>query len=217
MWDFCKLKNHLDTLGEKREHYAEYIESVSRTIDIYEFHKCEAFELLTKLEPDTPQEKMRLVFATGIERNKLEHSVIAVQAHLHAALHNARSMYDIFAQLLNALLIVEPKPIHKCHIQDVCAALPNSELKVALDKLLESYEYKYVSGFVNIIKHRNLVQCATELDLAEDKASIRVKHFYYAKSFYDQEWALNALSYSLAVKNNLIDLGLLLNRECGVV
>ncbi len=58
----------------------------------------------------------------GSERADVENEVINAHAHLHAELQNVRSMYDILAQLLNALLVHVPLPIHS---KDICkCAIP---------------------------------------------------------------------------------------------
>lgn len=216
VWNIRELKNHLDSLGEQPEHYIEYLDSVSRAIDIFEFHKVEAFSLISKLDSDDPETAMRLVFTLDSEKNDLENEVIGAQAHLHAALQNARSMYDILAQLLNALLVHEPLPIHTCDICKVCDALPDGNVKTELEKILASFDYQYVNSFVNTIKHRNLVQFNRQLDLLEGRASIRIKPFSYSGCFYGRKWAIDVLKYGFDVKNRLIEVGRLLNSECGV-
>ncbi|ELB2927343.1 hypothetical protein QNE77_001978 [Vibrio alginolyticus] len=216
VWNIRSLKHHLDSLGEQPEHYIEYLDSVTRAIDIFEYHKAEAFSLISKLDSDDPEMAMRLVFTLDSEKNDLENEVIGAQAHLHAALQNARSMYDILAQLLNALLVHEPLPIHTCDIGKVYDALPEGNVKTELEKILASYEYQYVNSFVNTIKHRNLVQFNRQLDLREGRASIRIKPFSYYGCFYGRKWAVDVLKYGFDVKNRLIEVGQLLNSECGV-
>ncbi|PKM17171.1 MAG: hypothetical protein CVV11_20615 [Gammaproteobacteria bacterium HGW-Gammaproteobacteria-15] len=216
MWNVRELKNHLDLIGEQPKNYIEYLDSVIRTIDIFEFHKDEAFSVLSTLDSVAPEMAMKLVFSMGSEKNDLENKVISVQAHLHAALQNVRSMYDILAQLLNALLVHDPIPIHLCDICKVFKALPNGNVRSELEKILASFEYQYVNSFVNTIKHRNLVQFNRHLDLLEGRASIRIKPFSYSGNSYEQKWAIDALKHGLDVKNQLIAIGKLLNSECGV-
>ncbi|MCS0272965.1 hypothetical protein, partial [Vibrio alginolyticus] len=216
MWNIRELKNHLDLLGEQPEHYIEYLDSVARVIDIFEFHKAEAFSVFSRLDSDEPEMAMRLVFSLGSEKAELESEVISAQAHLHAVLQNVRSMYDILAQLLNALLVHEPIAVHLCDICRVCEALPDGNVRTELEKILASFEYQYVNSFVNTIKHRNLVQFNRQLDLREGRTSIRIKPFSYSGNFYEQKWAIDVLKYGLDVKNQLIEVGRLLNSECGV-
>ncbi|WP_061018008.1 hypothetical protein [Vibrio splendidus] len=216
MWNFIKLKSHLDSLGEKREIYIDYLESVSRTIDIYEFHKSEAYERLAKFDTTDPEAALNLVFCDREINTELEYQVLESQAHLQAAMGIARSMYDIFAQLANILLIAEPQPVHACYIHNIADALPDSPLKTNLRHVLASYQYRYVSGFVNTIKHRNLVKPKREFSLQESKAGIVIEYFAYGGEHFNQEWAIQALQHSLTVKNQLIDLGRMLNQECGV-
>lgn len=216
MWNIKELKHHLDLLDEQPVRCIEYLDSVSRVIDIFEFHKIEAFSVISRLDSDDPEIVMRIVFSLDSERNNLENEVIIAQAHLHAALQNVRSMYDILAQLLNALLVYEPIPAHSCDICRVCKSLPNGNVKTELEKILASFAYQYVNSFVNTIKHRNLVQFNRQLDLLEGRASIRIKPFSYSGNFYEQKWAMDVLKYGLDVKNQLIEIGRLLNSECGV-
>lgn len=216
MWNIRKLKEHLESQGELSEQYADYLDSVSRCMDIFDYHKGEAYEVMDSLSSTDTKAGLRLVFATADARTELEDSILISQAHLHAALQNSRAMYDILAQLLNALLVLEPRPIHQCYIRDVHQSLPSGNVKTELNSILNSYEYNYVNGFVNTIKHRNLIQCGQHVDFVEKRSSIRVKPFLYAGENYEQQWAIDVLSFGVAIRNKLIEVGQLLNTECGV-
>ncbi|HHF0488762.1 TPA: hypothetical protein ACPHTX_004147 [Vibrio antiquarius] len=217
MWNIKQLKEHLERQGELPEQYIDFLDSVDRCIDIFEFHKEEAYEIIVNLDStDTKVGLRRVLSRNNIQEEDLEYKVLAVQAHLHAALQNARAMYDILAQLLNALLVLEPRPIHKCYITDVYESLPNGKVKVELDNILSSHEYRYVNGFVNTIKHRNLVQCGQSVDFIENRYSIRIKAFSYSGVNYEQKWAVDVLEHGLTIKNRIIDVGRLLNIECGI-
>ncbi|MER0399205.1 hypothetical protein ABRZ58_22710, partial [Vibrio vulnificus] len=217
MWNIKQLKEHLERQGELPEQYTGFLDSVARCIDIFEYHKEEAYEIITSLDSTDTKTGLRCILSRdNIQKEEQEYKMLAVQSHLHAALQNARSMYDILAQLLNALLVLEPIPIHKCYISDVHKSLPSGNVKAELDNILSSHEYRYINGFVNTIKHRNLVQCGQFVDFIENRYSIRVRAFSYAGTNYEQKWAIDVLEHGLTIKNRLIDVGRLLNIECGV-
>ena len=185
------LKQHLDSLGKQRELYIDYLDSVSRTIEIFEHHKSEAYKVISFLDTIDPKKAMWLVFSYGDENEELENKVLVAQAHRQAALYNARNMYDIFAQLINVLLFYTPKRIHECNVKSVCDNLTRETLKSRIYEVLESYEYKYVNGFVNTIKHRSLIHLNRTVDLMESRAAIRVKPFEYRNDSFCKKWAIN--------------------------
>ncbi|OCH42029.1 hypothetical protein [Aliivibrio fischeri] len=216
MWNFKELKVHLNSLGDDRQQYIDYLESISRMIEIFEYHKTEAYRIISKLDTVEPKAAIELILSNSLQNEELEYQVLVFQAHLQGALQCARSMYDIFAQLLNVLLIIELKPIYQCSIHNVCQEIPDSKLKNELMTVLNGQEYKYVNGFINTIKHRNLIKLNRTLDFEEFRASIRVKKFSYQKIDFEQAWGVDVLNHGLHIKNKLIGLGVLLNQECSV-
>ncbi|MCE9685699.1 hypothetical protein LZP73_05645 [Shewanella sp. AS16] len=216
MWDISKLKTHLDSLDEPSDLHSDYLWSISRTITIYEYHKSEAYSALMDIEPKDHEDAINFVLSNSDENNDFEYKVIIIQAHMQASLYSARAMFDIFAQLINLLLLSGKRPVHHCYVHDVCDLLIDSPVKTALRDILNSHEYKYVSAFINVIKHRNLLQFTRTLDFTELKSGVRVKNFKFKDQSFGQKWAIDALESSLIIKNKLVDLGELLNQVCGV-
>ncbi|EGQ9232893.1 TPA: hypothetical protein ACVU5U_001153 [Vibrio parahaemolyticus] len=215
MWNIKQLKLHLETNSEISEKNADYLDSLSRCIEIFDYHKEEAYSVIEKFDSSDLKFGLKFVLSTGDQRAEHEYSTLVAQAHIHAALQSSRAMYDIFAQLLNSLLAKEPIEIHRCDISKVFKLLPDGALKSQLEATLNGYDYSYVSGFVNTIKHRNLVQCGRQLDFIENRASIRIKSFSYCGDTYDPKWAVDVLQYGLNIRNNIVELGRLLSLECG--
>ncbi|TOE33394.1 hypothetical protein CGJ44_25865, partial [Vibrio parahaemolyticus] len=57
---------------------------------------------------------------------------LSLQAHIQAAIHNVRSVYDLLAQLINKLLLSDPLKIHECDINKLINRLGDSPVKDAI-------------------------------------------------------------------------------------
>ncbi|MDR7122829.1 hypothetical protein [Rheinheimera soli] len=78
-----------------------HLRSISKTIEIYEYHKAEAYIRIKNLEPTNTQQKLMLVF----ELDASYLGRLSIQAHVQSAIHNSRALYDLFAQLLNKVRV----------------------------------------------------------------------------------------------------------------
>ncbi|EPM4326308.1 hypothetical protein ACTJ27_004271 [Vibrio vulnificus] len=202
MWNIEQLKLHLKNNSNTSEKNTDYLDSLARCIEIFDYHKEEAYTVIERLDSSDLKFGLKFVLSTGEQLAEHEYSTLVVQANIHAALQNSRAMYDIFAQLLNSLLVKIPMEVHRCDISKVSKLLPDGAIKSQLEATLSAYDYSYVSGFVNTIKHRNLVQCGRHLDFIENRASIRIKSFSYCGDTYDQKWAVDVLQYGLNCTNS---------------
>jgi len=210
MWCPDILQKNISEKGFDVKIFTESIQSVFRTIAIYEYHKEEAYSLILEIDSISNCNGLMFVFEPpeGLYEKK-----IALQAHIQSAIHNARALYDLTSQLINELLLPEPIEIYDCTINNLIKKMIYSDLKSTIENAIESESYKYVNAFVNVIKHRNLVAFNSHFKLVENKAGILFNTFKYRKEIYPELWAIDALEKSLNVKNEIITIGEKLNEH----
>jgi hypothetical protein len=211
-WHIPKLENTLKEMENSKVHI-ERVKSVSRAIDIFQYHLHTAEEANDLIEPSNRREAMELVLA---QKDKFFETKLEIQANTQASIHSARAIYDLFAQLINGLLLNTPLAVHKCDFFKIKDKLTNSELKGHLNHLSTTEEFLYVNAFVNTIKHRNLVSFGALIDFESGKSGVKFQSFQYSDKEYPAMWAEDVLKYSLFVKNAIITSGDHLNRELGV-
>ncbi|MBD1559851.1 hypothetical protein HC752_23260 [Vibrio sp. S9_S30] len=210
MWCPDLLQQNISQKGFDVKNFTESIQSVFRTIDIYEYHKEEAYSLILKIEPKSNRDGFMFVLEPSEE---VYEQKLAIQAHIQSAIHNARALYDLISQLINKLLLPKPIEIYDCTINNLIKKMEHSELKSTIENAIESESYKYINAFVNVIKHRNLVAFNSQFKLIENKAGILFHSFKYSKEIYPELWATDALEKSLNVKNEIITIGEKLNEH----
>lgn len=149
-WHIPHLENSLKQMENSKEH-VERIKSVSRAIDIFEYHLYTAKDSNDSIEASNPREAMELVFIPEGKHQSVFETKLAIQANTQASIHSARSIYDLFAQLVNGLLLAEPLAVHKCDFFKLKDKLPESELKEHLNQLSSTQEFLYVNAFVNTL------------------------------------------------------------------
>jgi len=129
-WHIPKLENFLKEMENSKDHI-ERVQSVSRAIDIFQYHLYMAKDSNDSIEASTPREAMELVFIPDDKRQFVFDTKLATQANTQASIHSARSIYDLFAQLVNGLLLDDPLAVHKCDflnlkINCMCVSLKNT-------------------------------------------------------------------------------------------
>ena len=118
---------------------------------------------------------------------------------------------EVFAQLLNCVVLPSSIPIPHCTLKKVVARLPDGELRVKLQELVTSYWFSYLSAFINTVKHRQLVQHQISISFVENVIGIKVGSFEYGGETYQAYWANDFLQGVIEVKNAVIESGRLLN------
>jgi hypothetical protein len=169
--------------------------------------------IVNETEPQC-SENLMLILGASNRHGEFAYAKIVSEANIIGCLYTARSLWDMFAQLVNALLLVEPLAVGDCDIKRVAARMPASPLKTRLDVLLESHWYTYVSAFINTTKHRQLVQHPMTVSMEEDRAGIRIAGFSYRAKSFKTYWGREVLEGAIEVKNAIIECGRLLNAIC---
>ncbi|AFY43950.1 hypothetical protein [Nostoc sp. PCC 7107] len=82
------------------------------------------------------------------------------ETYIEASLQNLHSIADILCQIINVVLFRSTLHEAKVDVRTTIQELNNRNLdrvKIALENLCNSHEFKYISAFVNTIKHRRLL------------------------------------------------------------
>lgn len=214
-WHILELEAFVKETKNSKEHL-ERIKSVSRTIELFEYHLYTAKKSNDSIGTPNLKQAMELIFTPKEKLAEVFETKLIIQANSQACIHTARSIYDLFAQLVNGLLLSEPLPLGMCDFFKIKDKLENSKLKDYLSELSATEEFLYVNAFVNTIKHRNLVSFDALADTGEGKIGVKFQPFIYNGETYPAMWAEEVLKQSLFVKNSIVKAGILLNRQLGV-
>ncbi len=215
-WNLDALRKFVESSSEEKEDHLERINSVARAIDIYRYHLSQAKDAIDRIVPSTDLEAMQLVLPQEEKRADLWKEKLVIQANTQAAIHSARAIHDLFAQLLNGLLLSPSIPVQLCDIGKVERKLESSEIKDHIRQFLESKEYVYINGFVNTIKHRSLVPFGAHVSFETGESGVRFRKFAYGNSRFEALWAEDVLKLSLSVKSYVVTAGVMLNEQLGV-
>jgi len=197
------FKSYIEKLDVDIDSCVANLRSLSRGTDIYEYHKSMAYELFMEITPKNNKDALMLVLTP---RTETKEQSLAIQANVQAAIHAARSLYDIFAQLLNKVVLQERFSVRECMLYKVRPLITEPTLKETLDSVVESESYKYISAFVNTIRHRDLVYLGANFDFFENKAELKFESFSYSNEIYPSLRGIDALEHSLNAKNAVITL-----------
>lgn len=216
-WKIAELKRHITELDTSFHRLTETVDSLYRATNICEFHVRQCRDLLAKFEHDSKDlTVLKRVLSAGEIRFEAEQEILAAEAHLVAAINAARSMFDVFSHLVNALLLNSKLSERSCSVEGVTKQLPPCELKVQLETLIDGYWYRYLVAFINTSKHRTLIPQHYRFNTEEKRGGIFVRKFHYNKADYDQQWAYEVLTATHELKNALPALGRTLNKELNV-
>ena len=213
-WNLEELRTRVRTARSEADQVLELINSISRSVQIFRYHMETARDALkgivNETEPQGPENFM-LILGASEKQDEFAYAKIVSEANIIGCLYTARSLWDLFAQLVNALVLVEPLAVSACDIRSVVAVMPASPLKARLDGILKSHWYTYVAAFINTTKHRQLVQHMMTVSIEEDRAGIRIGGFTYCAKSFKTYWGHEVLEGAIEVKNAIIECGRLLN------
>jgi hypothetical protein len=107
------------------------------------------------------------------------------ETYIEAALQNLHSIADILCQIINVVLLESKLHESEVNVPKTIQELNDRNLdkvKIALENLCNSYEFKYIAAFVNTIKHRRLLDTEYHAEFGLDKENtmgIRFQAFTY--------------------------------------
>jgi hypothetical protein len=213
-WNLEELRSKVRAKYGDRSTILDTVASLARSDEIFRYHLAAARDALRGFvdESNVDDSEALLYLLGGHERQgDFRQAKIASEAHLIACMHTARGIWDIFAQLVNALAVPKPLAVGSCDIKAVKDALPDSPLKASIQSNLDSHWYRYVAAFINTTKHRRLVHHNATVSFAEGRAGIRVGDFRYGAHSFPTYWGNEVLEGVLVVKNHIIESGSMLN------
>jgi hypothetical protein len=219
-WNIKALREHVRNKGHDiYDPLPQALRSVDRTIQIFHYHAYEARDALKGFveEGEQPTKAhLKLIFGISEQQEQFALARLASEAHLLGALLATRNIYDIFSQAVNALLLGSKLSIKECDIHKVRQQLPAGALRQALDDLVTSNWFRYVQGFVNLSKHRHLMEHGLRVSFANNAAGVQVGAFTYGQDSYPAKSAVEVLKGAFEVKNRIVACGRELNVACGV-
>ncbi|WP_461521269.1 hypothetical protein [Porticoccus sp.] len=213
-WHVEKLRDLVRENYDEPESLIRVINSVSRYIGIFVVHLVGARDTMKPVVGegmDPNPGKLKYIFGAAEDQNDFMAAKLETEAHFLGFVHSARSIFDVFAFLVNKLLLNSLIPEDKCYLDPVLKKLPDSELKNELNALKNSSSYSYVVAFVNTSKHRYLIDQPYVLNIPEGRVGIRISRFEYKGESFPEYWIEEALELVLAAKNRIIACGNALN------
>jgi len=215
-WSLSDLKQHIRAHRPDAKPLLNVIESLGRAELIFNYHFYAARDALKIFVGDGEVDHINVIKALLGEADRIETNLayIRSEAHLTACIHTVRGSLDIFSNLINALLLEERIPLHVCDIYKAHQALGESPLKAQLGALLGSSWFTYMSGLINVTKHRQLVRHEVAVSMEENRSGVRIGSFEYKGKAFPAYWGIEVLTGVLEVKNTFVACGRTLNAEC---
>lgn len=219
-WNLEQLRNHIET-REKKQQLLDFVCSVDRNIEIFQYHLLTANQ---SLKPFFPANRMAtaehfdLILGISNHNDEFAHAKLVNEANTIAAIYTVKSLYDHFAQLINGLLLNNLISIYDCSISKVVEKLKlkieHADIAHCLSELMANKGFQYIDAFANVSKHRYLVKQVLTISTVENKSGVRFEAFKYRKKDYPSMWSNEVLESIMDTQNIIIDAGVCLNRLC---
>lgn len=206
-WDTPKLLNAVkEKYGEKQfELLRPSLNSVSWKLLMAQYHASESKKIIERALPENEEnEKLKITkmfFAVASNRQeakKFNMARFCAEAHIVAFAQALHSVVDIVAQVLifSLKLNLNSNLSEESNIFDVKKYLINqpsfAAISHTIEKLLESYEFRYLQAYTNVTKHRSLVAKDYTLNfnpnINRSHGFVIDKFTYKGKSFTER-WA----------------------------
>lgn len=210
------MRCHIRESGIEVQRSLAILESVERYVNIFRFHLFEARDAMKDVvHEDDPHgiKNVQYIFGDAENQAEFERAKIASEAHILACIHAVRSVWDVFAFLVNAVGLNSAICENECDLRKVWVRMPESPLKVQIGELLESEWFEYVTAFINTSKHRYLVPHGFYVSFEGGHSEIRIGGFTYNGKAFPEFTARHVLEGLLVVKNQIIECGQSLNSE----
>jgi hypothetical protein len=220
-WDLSVLREYIRTLNPNKDWILSTVDSVSHSLLIYQYHKSIARDAFAayKVEHDPDGLKMFTgVMMMGTD-DAFEDAKLASEANLIAAINITRNTLDIFAQLVNALALPSPLKVGHCNVSKVRDGLPEGNLKAEITRVTRLHWFRYLSGFTNTIKHRQLISHEPSSKHHEKTGEYlgggaQVAAFEHQGRKFKSYWVQEVLEGTVEIHNEIVMLGITLNEHC---
>ena len=215
-WNLQQLRDLIKVRKGDRQDLNELVNAIGNGIDVFRYHLYTARDTLKPFFENTSTAgpiHLKYLFGTTNRQDEYELAKLCNQANIIAAIYTARSLFDIYSQLVRGCILETLISADKCNIYTVRDNLKQSELKDCIDELLNSNGFKYVNDFANVSKHRSMIKFGTSINFIENKAGVRFSSFVYGKRKHPEMWNSDILELVLKIENAIINAGNLLNQE----
>lgn len=216
-WSLSALRSFIRSDRQELVPLVQVIDSIGRVDEIFHYHLYSARDALKGIVGATGsirRESMDLVLNSADSSEEFWLARVASEAHLIGSIQATRSMLDMYAQLVNGLVLPEPLTVERCDIWKVCSRMPESSLKDSIEGVLRCYWFKYINGFINTTKHRKLVNHEFRVSFVDDTVGVRIGPFAYNDEEFCGYPLKEALQGTVDVKNSIGACGRALNRYC---
>lgn len=209
---------------------AETLVSLMWKLNIVRYHSDKSKEAISDLKEIDPTEIVGLIFeqASGSEKGRDFFKMqFSSEANLIACAQSLHSMADILGQVIYLALNLDralPKPINQ---RRRYLGVINMEMKKAdiatnltakVEKFLCSNEFRFVSDYVNVTKHRSLVPAAYSVSFTERSLhGLKMSAFKYEDREYEARWSNELLDRDVKViLEMIIEIGEEINNFLGI-
>lgn len=217
-WKLKELQEWIETNRPDDTQTANLPKSLSRSAFIVHYHVHLARDAFAEFkEPDGSTDKMFIAMMTF--EPDFSRAALVQEANVIAAIHTVRNYADIFAQLVNTLLIPVPVPEKESSFGRIAKDLPESAFKQCMQELNSSHWFRYLAAFSNISKHRRLLESKPSVSFDEGLGGLRVQEFSYtfspkeAETLFPRCWGHDVLDETYTVYRRILELGQKLNEH----
>lgn len=139
----------------------------------------------------------------------------ASEAHVEAAAQVLSSMGDVLAQIINKAVLSDELKEDDVYMTKVRGKLGKKQgtdkISQAINKFQNSAEFKYINAFVNIIKHRRLLDRVFHAEGGENKRNahgVCFLEFRYKGNSYPFTWATDIIGqYKIRIFELITEIG----------
>ncbi len=139
----------------------------------------------------------------------------ASEAHVEAAAQVLHSMGEVLAQIINKAVLsdeLKEDAVSMTTVRDKLAKKQGTgKISQAINKFQNSAEFKYINAFVNIIKHRRLLDRVFHAEGGENKRNahgVCFLEFRYKGNLYPFTWATDIIDqYKICIFELIQEIG----------
>ena len=209
-WDLEEFRNLCQQQG--LEVPEDYINSINRKLEFASYHAQKCNEVMEELFEGNE---------VDFQRKEWSEAEFEYEGHFLAFAHSLHSLGDVFAQILNLVLLSPALKEENVSLKPVRNTLDQRGGKQAwvnhIDDLINSNEYDYLNALENIIKHRRLIKKFYRTEVGEktdNKTGLKFKEFTYRNKQYPEVWLDDLLeTYPSELRSRIISMGIALNEQ----
>lgn len=217
-WKLKELQEWIETNRPDDVQTANLPKSLSRSAFIVDYHARLARDAFAEFRQPDDNHYTMFVAMMSFEPD-FSRAALAHEANIIATIHTVRNYADIFAQIVNTLLVPVPISEKDCSFGKVVEKLPESAFKQGMVELNSSRWFRYLAAFSNISKHRRLLQSKPSVSFEENVSGLRVEAFLYTftakegQTAFPQCWGHDLLEETYNVYRRILELGQRLNEH----